>query len=146
MKLKLYSLKSSLVCVLAGLMLAGCATSGHRQTEAERLEDRAINARVESALLGDDIVPGEAISVSTFEGTVQLGGSVNHVGERIRAEELTRNVAGVADVVNNIVVGRPTVDYGAPGPRLQRMPRMDRPPGQELDPTAAARPGAAPVF
>jgi hypothetical protein len=110
------------------------------------LEDLAINARVESALLGDDIVPGEAITVSTFGGTVQLGGNVSHAGERMRAEELARDVTGVVDVINGIVVESSSIEYRGPVEKIQRMPRADRPPGQELDPTAAARPGAAPVF
>lgn len=104
------SLKAlGLVVSLAALPLlmgvTGCTTSNpHDQTVGQRVDDRATSSRVEDALSADPLYKFGGVNVATWNGTVQLSGFVTTREQKSRAAELTRNVAGVREVANNITV------------------------------------------
>lgn len=87
----------------AGLRL----TDGHRQDVAEMqasLQDAAITARVNAALMSDAQLSGLRIEVHTQSGTVTLRGSAPDALAIARATELASGVEGVISVVNEIKV------------------------------------------
>lgn len=87
----------------AGLRL----TDGHRQDVAEMqasLQDAAITARVNAALMSDSQLSGLRIEVHTQNGTVTLRGSAPDALAIARATELASGVEGVISVVNEIKV------------------------------------------
>ncbi|TQV71155.1 BON domain-containing protein [Exilibacterium tricleocarpae] len=89
--------------ILVGL-LAACAGSATQESTGEYLDDSVITTKVKTSLLKSPDVSGFAIEVETFKGDVQLSGFVDTAAQRARAETLAREVAGVADVENNIIV------------------------------------------
>ena len=87
----------------AGLRL----TDGRRQDATEMqasLQDAAITARVNAALMSDSQLSGLRIEVHTQNGTVTLRGSAPDALAIARATELASAVEGVTSVVNDIKV------------------------------------------
>lgn len=88
----------------ASALATGCAVTSGRQGPLAYTDDRAVTARVKTALMGDPIVTGTQIDVTTFNNVVQLSGFVESQREKERAGEVARLVDGVRDVHNNLVV------------------------------------------
>ena len=93
------------LCVITVLLvgLIGCAGSVRQESTGEYLDDSAITTRVKSAFVADKQVSALGIKVVTFKGTVQLSGFANSQQEIDRAVQLTREVAGVKSVKNDIL-------------------------------------------
>jgi hyperosmotically inducible protein len=68
------------------------------------VDDSVITAKVKSALIADETTKAYQISVTTFEGTVQLSGFVDGSEARQRATQVAENVEGVRDVKNELEV------------------------------------------
>lgn len=85
-------------------MLAACAGTAKQESTGEYIDDTVITSRVKSVLLNDPAVSGLAINVETYKGTVQLAGFVKTVTERNRAVQLARDVKGVRQVKNDILI------------------------------------------
>lgn len=82
-------------------------TDGRRQDAAEMqasMQDAAITARVNAALMSDSQLSGLRIEVQTQNGTVTLRGSAPDALVIARATELASAVEGVSSVVNEINV------------------------------------------
>lgn len=93
--------------ILLGLVLAiltACAPSGTHRGTGEYLDDTAITARVKTALAADPDVKATDVQVETFRGTVQLSGFVESPVSVTRAAQLARDVPGVKEVRNSIVI------------------------------------------
>ncbi len=107
MKTQLRITLSSLLFVAglgSALLVTGCAGTADRESTGEYIDNSAITARVKSALASDDLVKAREINVESFRGTVQLSGFVSTSEEKARAERVTKSVAGVQEVKNNITV------------------------------------------
>lgn len=85
-------------------LLAACAGTAKQESTGEYIDDTVLTSRVKSVLLNDPGVSGLAINVETFKGTVQLAGFVKTVTERNRAVQLARDVKGVRQVKNDILI------------------------------------------
>ncbi len=72
------------------------------------LSDNAIHDAVMRRLAEDQVVKTSP-DVDVKEGVVTLKGSVEYDIQKSRAEKLTKKVAGVKSVVNQITVRRPGV-------------------------------------
>jgi osmotically-inducible protein OsmY len=90
--------------LVSTLLFAGCASNADSRSTGELIDDTAIHTKVKTALLNDPVVSGTAIDVSVDRGLVSLNGAVNGDVEKRKAEEITRGVAGVRGVQNDIVV------------------------------------------
>ena len=97
---------SPLVAVLAisTLLLQSCAPTATRESTGEFLDDSAITAKVKTKLLGDPLISGFAISVETFRGRVVMSGFVNSQAQIDRAVALAREVPGVQEVQQALVI------------------------------------------
>jgi osmotically-inducible protein OsmY len=91
--------------VLSGLMLsvAGCAGDKPPRTAGQTIDDQAISRRVQEALSADPAYKFADVKVVTYEGKVQLSGFVDRDEQKGQAEAITRKVAGVKEVRNQIV-------------------------------------------
>jgi osmotically-inducible protein OsmY len=88
---------------IGSLGLTGCSSfSGH--SSADNPADRKIAGDVKSALKNDPIFKFDKITVNAANGTVQLSGFTENEKAKQRAADVAKNVAGVRDVINNIVV------------------------------------------
>lgn len=93
--------------ILLGLVLAilsACAPSGAHRGTGEYIDDAAITTRVKTAFAADPEVKATEVQVETYKGTVQLSGFVESPESAARAAQLARDVPGVKEVRNSMVV------------------------------------------
>jgi hyperosmotically inducible protein len=74
------------------------------RTAGEVVDDGVITAKVKAALIGDPDVAAREVNVQTHEGVVQLAGFVDSGTQKSKASEVTRRVAGVKQVDNQLEV------------------------------------------
>lgn len=104
MKNKAYQLGFA-VCLMAAVPLfAGCAGTDTQRSTGQTVDDASITAKVKSQLLADPDVSGLQVNVQTNKGQVQLSGYVNSPEERSKAEQIAKQVAGVKNVNNDLIV------------------------------------------
>ena len=92
------------LAVAFAALLAACAGTANESSTGEYIDDTVITSRVKAVLLNDPAVSGLTINVETFTGTVQLAGFAKTVSERNRAAQLARDVKGVRQVKNDILI------------------------------------------
>ena len=68
------------------------------------MKENVLQLQVESALLQDDLTQDYGIEVLDSNGVITLRGMVPTRKVRERAEEVTRGVAGVTSVINELDV------------------------------------------
>lgn len=97
---------SLIVCLGLGVatFATGCAGTRTDRSTGTYIDDKAIEAKVKSELLGDPDVKGLAVNVEVNNGRVQLSGFVDSLAQKNRAGELSRNVPNVQYVKNDLVV------------------------------------------
>ena len=96
-------LRSMLVLVLLVGVTAGC-TSMTGKTAGENVDDATITAQVKTKLAAEKLATLTKVDVDTNKGVVYLRGNVENTTIKSRATDIARQVAGVRDVVNNLVV------------------------------------------
>jgi hyperosmotically inducible periplasmic protein len=100
--------RSSLIRLFAtafmAVALTACGSTPTREATGEYVDDSVITTKVKASLLKDPVVSGLAVNVETFKGVVQLSGFVKTAAERNRAVELTRDVTGVKQIKNDILI------------------------------------------
>jgi len=82
----------------------GCAVTDGQSSVGTYVDDAAITTQVKAKFAEDATVSAMRIGVETLQGTVQLSGFATSETEKARATQLARNVSGVRDVRNNIVI------------------------------------------
>ncbi|HEX7029614.1 MAG TPA: BON domain-containing protein [Gammaproteobacteria bacterium] len=95
---------STIIFTIALATLAGCASTESQKSTGEYIDDAAITAKVETALIRDDSLDALDINIETYKGVVQLSGFVDSRDDVREAEEVARNVNGVVDVENDLRV------------------------------------------
>jgi osmotically-inducible protein OsmY len=101
---KLLGLALSVCALTLVAGVTGCAGDRYTQSTGERIDDRADSSRVRKALSADTQYKYDDVSIQTFKGVVQLSGFVNNKAAKNRAGDLAKEVEGVKEVANNIVV------------------------------------------
>ncbi len=84
--------------------VVGCAGNRYERSTGEYIDDKSITAKVKADLFAGKEVSGFAVKVETYKGVVQLSGFVDTAQQKNRAGEIARNVKGVKEVRNNIIV------------------------------------------
>ena len=87
------------------LLLASCQAMTGR-TAGRNVDDAALTASVNAALVADKPSNFTRIDVDTTNGVVSLNGTVETPEQRARAEQLAGRVDGVKRVINNLQVAR----------------------------------------
>jgi len=95
---KIFALVILLVC-----LVSGCETIRQKASGPE-FEDAKVTATIKAELARKDTSTVQAISVNVDNGVAKLKGTVNSPEKKAKAEEITRKVSGVKDVVNNLEV------------------------------------------
>jgi len=80
----------------------GCAGTPTREGTGEYVDDTVITGKVKLAILNEPTLKSAEINVETFKGVVQLSGFVNSQADINKAVALTRGVAGVTSVKNDM--------------------------------------------
>ena len=99
----------SLVAITAaGFGFVGCASDdagdSNKRTAGQYIDDKVVIQRVKSALGDNEVYKFPDVKVDTYQGTVQLTGFVDSQEQKQKAEEIARNVRGVASVKNDIML------------------------------------------
>lgn len=85
------------------MILTGCQ-SNTGKTAGQTIDDATITASVQAKLTGDKLSNFTRINVDTDRSVVTLKGTVQSMEEKIRAENLARQIDGVKRVNNNLSV------------------------------------------
>jgi hyperosmotically inducible periplasmic protein len=92
----------TVLTVLAVMMLLAACQSTTGKTLGENIDDAGITAAVKAKLAAEKVSTLTRIDVDTNQGVVALNGTVKTVEDKVRAEQIARQVKGVRDVVNNL--------------------------------------------
>jgi hyperosmotically inducible protein len=87
---------------LSFAFVTGCASTAKQQGTGEYLDDSVVTTKVKAAILNDPELKVLQINVETFKGVVQLSGFVDSKGMMAHAVEVTRGVAGVKSVKDDM--------------------------------------------
>ena len=101
---KMNWLRGTAMAVLVGATLAACAPMQGRETAGEYVDDTAITAKIKAELVRDRELPATQIRVETLQNVVQLSGFVDNAAQKAKAGQVARQIAGVKDVKNDIIV------------------------------------------
>jgi osmotically-inducible protein OsmY len=82
----------------------GCAVTQGRESAKSYAKDKALAARIKTALYTDPKVKGTQVEVQTLNGEVQLSGFVDSQDAKDRAGEIASSTPGVVAVHNNLLV------------------------------------------
>ncbi len=93
-----------LFLALSFTFVTGCASTTKQEGTGEYVDDSVVTTKVKSAILNDPELKVLQINVETFKGVVQLSGFVDSKAMMARAVEVTRGVAGVKDVKDDMRV------------------------------------------
>ena len=88
------------IVMIAGAL--GCASTAKQEGTGEYVDDTVITGKVKTAILQEPTLKSAEINVETFKGVVQLSGFVSSKAAESRAVEVTRSVAGVKSVKDDM--------------------------------------------
>lgn len=93
---------STLLLALGMATVLGCASTSDRAGTGEYVDDTVITTKVKAAIFNEPSLKVSEINVETYKGTVQLSGFVKYAADMNKAVEITRAVAGVKSVKNDM--------------------------------------------
>ena len=93
---------ASLFCAALMITAVGCASSSTKEGTGEYVDDTVITTKVKAAIFNEPTLKSAEINVETFKGVVQLSGFVSTQANINRATDVTRTVAGVKSVRNDM--------------------------------------------
>jgi hyperosmotically inducible protein len=87
------------------LVLAGCGTNNrYERSTSEFVDDKRLGSRVKQALNAQPVYKYPDVKIQTYRGTVQLSGFVATEAQKEAATEIARQVRGVGELENNILL------------------------------------------
>ena len=95
---------SVIVCLVLTVVMLGCAGDRTSKSTGQLIDDNAIAAKVKTALIADPDVKSTQVNVEVFKGAVQLSGFVDSAAQAQKAVSIARNVQGVKEVRNSLIV------------------------------------------
>lgn len=92
-------------CLFMIVPLVGLAgEQGANRSPGQYIDDNLIAGQVKGVILGDSGLKGFDVTVTVYKGVVQLSGFVDTQAEKDHAGDRAKNVKGVTEVVNNLIV------------------------------------------
>ena len=82
----------------------GCAGNRYDRSTGEYIDDNSLKLRVDKALRDNADYKFGDVDVTVFRGNVQLSGFVDMSDQKSKAEEISKGVEGVHNVIDNITV------------------------------------------
>lgn len=92
------------LCLALPLVLTACASSSTSESTGQFVDDSVITTKVKAQLAGDKITSLLVITVETYKGVVQLSGFVDNGEQKDEAGMVAKNVNGVVEVKNNLII------------------------------------------
>jgi osmotically-inducible protein OsmY len=101
---QLYKYVSAAFMAVILITAVGCASTSKQEGTGEYVDDTVITTKVKAVIFNEPTLKSSEINVETFKGVVQLSGFVSSAASITKAVELTRQVAGVKSIKNDIRV------------------------------------------
>jgi osmotically-inducible protein OsmY len=101
---QLYKYVSAAFMAVILITAVGCASTSKQEGTGEYVDDTVITTKVKAVIFNEPTLKSSEINVETFKGVVQLSGFVSSPASITKAVELTRQVAGVKSIKNDIRV------------------------------------------
>lgn len=101
------SLASIVTACAIALGTAACVGSTTKESTGQYIDSAAITTKVKTAIARDDALSVFDINVETYKDVVQLSGFVDSPAAKAHATTVARDVRGVREVRNDLVV-KPT--------------------------------------
>ena len=86
------------------MSVVGCAGTSKSEGTGEYVDDTVITTKVKAAIFNEPTLKSAEINVETFKGVVQLSGFVSTQANIYKAAEVARNVNGVTNVKNDMLL------------------------------------------
>jgi len=83
-------------------LATGCASTAEQESVGEYVDDTVLTTKVKTAIFNEPTLKSAEVNVETFKGVVQLSGFVSSAAAIGKAVEVTRGVAGVKSVKNEM--------------------------------------------
>jgi len=93
-----------LMCIWLITLFLGCSATQKHESTGEYIDDSVITTKVKSAIYDEPSLKVFQISVTTYQGVVQLSGFVDSAQIVKKAGEVAGRVEGVKGVKNDLVV------------------------------------------
>ena len=93
---------TSVIAIAAFAGMLGCASTSKTEGTGEYFDDTVITTKVKADILDQPTLKSAEINVETFKGAVQLSGFVSSQAAINTAVAVTRTVAGVTSVKNDM--------------------------------------------
>ena len=95
---------SVLFLAITMVSFVGCASTSKQESTGQYMDDSLITTKVKAAIFNEPDLKSAEINVETFKGVVQLSGFVSSQTAVNKAIQVTRTVAGVKSVKNDMRV------------------------------------------
>ncbi len=82
--------------------VTGCSGNRNERSTGQYIDDESIIVRVKKAFAENPNYKFGGVTVTSYRGTVQLGGTVGTPDQKQRAEDIAKGVEGVTRVENHI--------------------------------------------
>jgi len=98
--------RTAIACLaaLAVSLAAACTATNTRESTGEYIDSSVVSNKVRAAIVAEKGLSILQIDVTTFRGIVQLSGFVDTQHQKDQAAVVARQVPGVREVRNNLVV------------------------------------------
>ena len=93
---------SALFLAITMVSFVGCASTSKQESTGQYMDDSVITTKVKAAIFNEPDLKSAEINVETFKGVVQLSGFVSSQAAVNKAVQVTRTVAGVKSVKNDM--------------------------------------------
>ena len=90
--------------LLTAVNLSACAAKQQQETVGQYVDASVTTATIKNRILVDKHLSNTTITVKTYQYTVQLSGFVHNAKQKMRAEMLARQVEGVTNVDNALII------------------------------------------
>jgi osmotically-inducible protein OsmY len=100
----MYSFIRHGIAMLFIVSLTACGVFGGQETTGQYVDDATITTRVKARFAEAPEVSALRLGVETMQGTVQLSGFAASADEKRRAVQIAREVPGVRDVRDSVVI------------------------------------------
>lgn len=88
----------------SSVVVSGCTGIHQEESTGQYIDGSVLTTKVKAKLLADDYVKGLPITVKTYKNVVQLSGFVDNEIQKRRAIAIARNVEGVIDVKDSLII------------------------------------------
>jgi osmotically-inducible protein OsmY len=101
---KMYRVLQLLVCIGLITVFMGCAATQKNESADQYVDDSVITTKVKAAIFNETTLKTLQINVKTYKGVVQLSGFVDSTQSATRAGAVARQIEGVKEVKNDLIV------------------------------------------